>query len=143
MMDKALLTSRYVEEKVEKSEQQSWEEAQAKKAQIGGGAKGSFGDGKGGDDKYDLVFEEDQHIEFEMTDHKKGYDRRTKGKHGSRRTETIIQTPISCRTWERLARVGCSFRITVAPLKTSSGVGRGCNPGLFRWRLRDRWHLTR
>ena len=34
--DNALMKSRYVEEKVEKSEQQLWEEAQTQKAIMGG-----------------------------------------------------------------------------------------------------------
>jgi len=76
--DSALLKSRYVEEKYEKSEQQLWEEEQTKKASVGYGKKGKRKDEKA----YDLVF--DDHIDFVMTDKNKGYDNRKK-KSGRRR----------------------------------------------------------
>ena len=78
--DKALLKSRYVEEKVEKTEQQLWEEEQTKKASLSYGKKGK----KSKEDKeYDLIFEEQ--IDFVMTDKKSGYDNRKKKKKSNRR----------------------------------------------------------
>jgi pre-mRNA-splicing factor ATP-dependent RNA helicase DHX16 len=70
--DQALLSSRYVEEKGEKSEQQLWEEEQtARAAGMAGGKKG-----KKGEKKYDLVFEDQ--IDFVMTGTSAGYDKRDK-----------------------------------------------------------------
>lgn len=78
--DKVLLKSRYVEEKVEKTEQQLWEEEQTKKASLSYGKKGK----KSKEDKeYDLIFEEQ--IDFVMTDKKSGYDNRKKKKKSNRR----------------------------------------------------------
>jgi len=80
--DSALLKSRYVEEIHEKSEQQLWEEEQAKMATIGYGKKGKNKDDK----EYALVFEDQ--IDFVMTDKKKGYDnRKEKQKRRMRRRD--------------------------------------------------------
>ena len=89
-----LLTSRYVEPKQEKSEQQLWEEGQTQMAAGLSRHKKKHKDGKkpGGDeddeDKYDFVFEEQQ-IDFVCMDTKKGYDNRTKNKkrHPSKQHE--------------------------------------------------------
>ena len=67
-----LLKSRYVEEKIEKTEQQLWEESQTKKANI------SYSKKKKEDKEYELVFEDK--IDFVMTDKRKGYDNRSKKK---------------------------------------------------------------
>jgi len=79
--DNALLKSRYVEEKVEKSEQQLWEESQVQKATVSGmrSKKGKEKDEK----EYDFVFEDQ--IDFVMTDKRKGYDERDKKKRRSRK----------------------------------------------------------
>eukprot|EP00804_Cyclotella_cryptica_P029443 CCRYP_011272-RB/>CCRYP_011272-RB protein AED:0.27 eAED:0.27 QI:368/1/1/1/1/1/11/21/1195 len=76
-----LLTSRYVEPKQEKSEQELWEEGQTqmaaglarhkKKKRVGGEADDDD------EDKYDFVFEEEQ-IDFICVDTNKGYDNRKK-----------------------------------------------------------------
>eukprot|EP00957_Ditylum_brightwellii_P205859 15345761-Ditylum_brightwellii.AAC.1 len=66
--DAALLTSRYVESKGEKSEQELWEESQAKKGAILAGGK----EKKKKKKEYELVFEEQ--IDFVMEGTKKGYD---------------------------------------------------------------------
>lgn len=91
-MDKELLTSMYVEEKVKKSEQQEWEEAQAAKARIGDGGRRRSrkrGNHTRHDDQiqeeeptagYDFVFDEEEQIEFEMKNQNKWYDNRTKRK---------------------------------------------------------------
>ena len=71
--DRAVLKSRYVEEKYVKTEQQAWEEEQTKKASIG-----SIKGRNNKDEKYDLVFADQ--IDFVMADKKKGYDNRKKGK---------------------------------------------------------------
>jgi len=71
--DRALLTSRYVEPKHEKTEQELWEESQTRKASsLGMHKKSKMKDEK----KYDLVFEDS--IDFVMQDTKKGYDDRDK-----------------------------------------------------------------
>lgn len=71
--DQALLSSRYVEEKGEKSEQQLWEEEQtARAAGMAGGRKGKKKDEK----EYELVFEDQ--IDFVMTGTSAGYDKRDK-----------------------------------------------------------------
>ena len=75
--DNALLKSRYLEEKVEKTEQQLWEEAQVQKA-MKTTKKGKTD----GQKEYDLVF--DDKIDFVMTDARKGYDKRKKGKRSKR-----------------------------------------------------------
>lgn len=83
--DNALLKSRYVEEKVEKTEQQLWEESQVQKAMVGGHRtkRGKLNDQK----QYDLVF--DDQIDFVMTDERKGYDqRKKKGKRSKRRNRS-------------------------------------------------------
>jgi HrpA-like helicases len=69
--DKALLKSRYVEEKREKTEQELWEEEQTRKASIRIEKKG-----KHKEKRYDLVFEDQ--IDFIMTDKREGYDHRGK-----------------------------------------------------------------
>jgi len=77
--DQALLTSRYVEPKHVKSEQELWEEAQAQKARsLGGGARKKEGSSKGEEQEYEYVFEEQ--IDFVMQETSKGYDRREKKK---------------------------------------------------------------
>lgn len=68
--DKALLTSRYVEPKHEKTEQDLWEESQTRKAAGLTHHKKAKKDEK----QYDLVFEDQ--IDFVMQDTKKGYDDR-------------------------------------------------------------------
>jgi pre-mRNA-splicing factor ATP-dependent RNA helicase DHX16 len=71
--DKARLSSRYVEPKHEKSEQELWEESQTRKA--GGMSKKK----KAPQEKeYDLVF--DDQIDFVMQETSKGYDRRDQKK---------------------------------------------------------------
>ena len=71
--DQALLSSRYVEPKHEKSEQQLWEESQTQKAAaLGFRKKRSLKE----DTQYDLVF--DDQIDFVMQETSKGYDRRKK-----------------------------------------------------------------
>jgi len=70
--DQALLSSRYVEEKGEKSEQQLWEEEQTARAAGIAGKKKRAEDGK----EYDLVFEDQ--IDFVMTSTSAGYDKRDK-----------------------------------------------------------------
>ena len=77
-----LLTSRYVEPKMEKSEQELWEEGQTQMA--AGLTRRKKKVMKGGDedddeDKYDFVFEEEQ-IDFVCVDTSKGYDNRSKKK---------------------------------------------------------------
>lgn len=86
-----LLTSRYVEPKQEKSEQQLWEEGQTQMA--AGLSRHKKRHKEGGDedddeDKYDFVFEEQQ-IDFVCMDTKKGYDHRNKNKkrHPSKQYE--------------------------------------------------------
>ena len=70
--DRALLSSRYVEPKNEKTEQELWEESQTKKASVLGLQKKVKSDQK----EYDLVFEDQ--IDFVMQDTRKGYDNRNK-----------------------------------------------------------------
>ena len=72
--DQALLSSRYVEPKHEKSEQELWEEAQAHKAAIAGKKKSHKDKDNQKDDKYALVF--DDQIDFVMLETNKGYDKR-------------------------------------------------------------------
>ncbi|KAL7521769.1 hypothetical protein ACHAWX_006451 [Stephanocyclus meneghinianus] len=75
-----LLTSRYVEPKQEKSEQELWEEGQT---QMAAGLarqkkkKRPRGEEEDDEDKYDFVFEEEQ-IDFVCVDTNKGYDNRKK-----------------------------------------------------------------
>ena len=92
-----LLTSRYVEPKLEKSEQELWEEGQTQMAAGLGRHKKRHKDAAageaGGDDdenKYDFVFEEQQ-IDFVCMDTKKGYDHRNKNKqrHPSKQYEDV------------------------------------------------------
>ena len=69
--DQARLSSRYVEDKREKSEQELWEESQTRKADITHKKK------KPSNEKqYDLVFEDQ--IDFVMQETTKGYDKRDK-----------------------------------------------------------------
>jgi pre-mRNA-splicing factor ATP-dependent RNA helicase DHX16 len=70
--DQALLSSRYVEPKHEKSEQDLWEESQTQKATALGSKKKKQPD----EEKYELVFEDQ--IDFVMQETSKGYDRRKK-----------------------------------------------------------------
>ena len=77
--DKAKLSSRYQEEKQEKTEQQLWEESQTQKAMITGKKKAKK------EDEYDFVFEDQ--IDFVMQGTKKGYDRRDKKKRASSRVK--------------------------------------------------------
>jgi pre-mRNA-splicing factor ATP-dependent RNA helicase DHX16 len=79
--DNALLKSRYVEETVEKSEQQLWEEAQVQKASVLG--KRPKQGKQHGEKEYDLVF--DDQIDFVIADKRKGYDKRQKGKRSESR----------------------------------------------------------
>lgn len=77
--DQALLKSRYVESKHEKSEQELWEESQTRKAEIVHKKK------KDPNEKeYDLVF--DDQIDFVMQETTKGYDKRDKS-HRSKTKE--------------------------------------------------------
>jgi pre-mRNA-splicing factor ATP-dependent RNA helicase DHX16 len=71
--DKALLTSRYVEPKHEKTEGELWEESQTQKAAGSRKKKATKAD------QYELVF--DDQIDFVMQETSKGYDRRDKNKH--------------------------------------------------------------
>jgi len=81
--DNALLKSRYIEEKIEKTEQQLWEESQVQKAITNKRSKqGQFGEEK----EYDLIF--DDQIDFIKTDERKGYDKRNKDKITSRSVST-------------------------------------------------------
>jgi pre-mRNA-splicing factor ATP-dependent RNA helicase DHX16 len=73
-----LLTSRYVEPKQEKSEQQLWEEGQTQMAAgLARHKKKRAGGDEEDEDKYDFVFEEEQ-IDFVCVDTNKGYDNRKK-----------------------------------------------------------------
>lgn len=86
-----LLTSRYVEPKQEKTEQQLWEEGQTQMAAGLGRQKKKRrkeGDDEDDEDKYDFVFEEQQ-IDFVCMDTSKGYDNRVKNKkrHPSKKYE--------------------------------------------------------
>lgn len=84
-----LLTSRYVEPKQEKSEQQLWEEGQTQMAAgLGRHKKRHKEEGDDDENKYDFVFEEQQ-IDFVCMDTKKGYDHRNKNKqrHPSKQYE--------------------------------------------------------
>jgi len=71
--DDSLLTSRYKEEKGEKTEQQLWEESQTKKAMT---IHRNQQQQTNQDSKYELIFEDQ--IDFVMTDTNKGYDHRVK-----------------------------------------------------------------
>ena len=87
-----LLTSRYVEPKMEKSEQELWEEGQTQMAaglsRHGKKKKRDGGGDEDEEDKYDFVFEEEQ-IDFVCMDTNKGYDNRSKKKekHASKAYE--------------------------------------------------------
>jgi pre-mRNA-splicing factor ATP-dependent RNA helicase DHX16 len=70
--DAALLTSRYIEPKREKTEGELWEESQTSKAAAFGSKKQK----STGADKYDLVF--DDQIDFVMQETNQGYDLREK-----------------------------------------------------------------
>lgn len=71
--DQALLTSRYVETKHEKSEQELWEESQTQKASGLAAIKKKKASEN---DEYELVF--DDQINFVMQETTKGYDKRDK-----------------------------------------------------------------
>ena len=79
--NQALLTSRYVEPKHEKTEGELWEESQIQKAAGVGGRKKKKATEA---DQYKLVF--DDQIDFVMQETSKGYDRRDK-KHKARLKE--------------------------------------------------------
>ena len=101
--DQDRLTSRYVEDKREKSEQELWEEAQTKKASGGmhrnkkkkkkGDSHDEDGDTDHNEEKkeYDLVF--DDQIDFVMQETTQGYDKRRdkdklkRNKHHRMKTE--------------------------------------------------------
>eukprot|EP00956_Cyclotella_meneghiniana_P006339 scaffold8311_cov63-Cyclotella_meneghiniana.AAC.9 len=88
-----LLTSRYVEPKEEKSEQQLWEEGQSQMAAgLSRHKKKRSGknEDEDDDDKYDFVFEEEQ-IDFVCVDTNKGYDNRKKKKRRESVDETIME----------------------------------------------------
>ncbi|VEU39027.1 unnamed protein product [Pseudo-nitzschia multistriata] len=70
--DQARLSSRYTEDKRDKSEQELWEESQTRKAEITHKKKRSQGKEK----EYELVFEDQ--IDFVMQETTKGYDKRGK-----------------------------------------------------------------
>lgn len=70
-----LLTSRYVEPKIEKSEQELWEEGQTQMAAGLSRQKKKKAGEEDEEDKYDFVFEEQQ-IDFVCMDTSKGYDNR-------------------------------------------------------------------
>lgn len=82
-----LLSSRYIEEKVEKSEQELWEESQKSRVNFGFGGKKKRKRQQGQDEehpedkKYDYVFEDQ--IDFVMQDTTKGYDNREHQKRKS------------------------------------------------------------
>ena len=82
--DKARLSSRYVEDKREKSEQELWEESQTRKAEISHKKKRSSAQQK--EKEYELVF--DDQIDFVMQETTKGYDKRGK-KHRNKQKEKI------------------------------------------------------
>ena len=82
--DQSRLSSRYVEDKREKSEQELWEESQTRKADISHKKKRSSTQGE--EKKYELVF--DDQIDFVMQETTKGYDKRGKS-HRSKRKEKI------------------------------------------------------
>ncbi len=88
--DNTLLKSRYVEEKVEKSEQQLWEEAQVQKAMAGKRVK--QGRKQTEQKEYDLIFEQ---IDFIKTDERKGYDRRKKDKPSKRKSSRSSESDYS------------------------------------------------
>jgi pre-mRNA-splicing factor ATP-dependent RNA helicase DHX16 len=71
--DKALLSSRYVEPKQEKSEQELWEESQTRKAEL---PKKKKKKKDPNEKEYELVF--DDQIDFVMQETTKGYDKRDK-----------------------------------------------------------------
>ena len=76
--DRARLSSRYVEDKREKSEQELWEESQTRKAEI------THKKNKSSNQKeYELVFEDQ--IDFVKQETTKAYDRRKKKKHSNRK----------------------------------------------------------
>lgn len=75
--DQAKLTSRYVEEKEEKTEQQLWEESQTHKATF---SRKKIRDANP-ESEYDLVF--DDKIDFVMQGTRRGYDSRQKNKGAS------------------------------------------------------------
>ncbi|GKY97532.1 hypothetical protein MPSEU_000711400 [Mayamaea pseudoterrestris] len=79
--DHAALTSRYIEPKQEKSEQELWETSQTEKA-----VKQSNKKGKG--DDYELVF--DDQIDFVLQESRKGYDKRDL-KHKKKIDDEAIQ----------------------------------------------------
>lgn len=70
--DQSLLKSRYYDDGKEKTEQELWEESQTQKASGLSTKKKS----NEPDSKYDLLFEEDEQIDFVMQETSKGYDNR-------------------------------------------------------------------
>ena len=90
--DQARLTSRYTDEKQEKTEQQLWEESQTQKATISRKKKGKEPE----EDKYDFVFEDQ--IDFVMQSTTKGYDKRDKKKKAKiKEEEEIRKDPLEPR----------------------------------------------
>jgi pre-mRNA-splicing factor ATP-dependent RNA helicase DHX16 len=81
--DHALLTSRYTEQKGEKTEQQLWEESQTMKATSMGRSKGKSSNQQ--EKEYELVFEDQ--IDFVLQDTSKGYDNRNKKKKKEHRSK--------------------------------------------------------
>ena len=71
--DMSLLKSRYIEEKIEKTEQELWEESQTNKALIKTKGKSDTSD-----KAYDLVFDEQEHIDFVSQEVTKAYNYRKK-----------------------------------------------------------------
>ena len=71
--DSSLLKSRYIEEKVEKTEQELWEESQTNKAVLNKKGKSSRNE-----NQYDLVFDEQEQIDFVSQEVTKAYNYRKK-----------------------------------------------------------------
>lgn len=86
--DKALLTSRYVEPKREKTEGELWEDSQTHKATAFASRKKKATKA----DDYDLVFEDQ--IDFVMQETSKGYDRRVKKQTTKVKEDTMLQKDI-------------------------------------------------
>jgi pre-mRNA-splicing factor ATP-dependent RNA helicase DHX16 len=78
--NQALLKSRYVESKHEKSEQELWEESQTRKAEIVHKKKKNTGE-----NEYGFIF--DEQIDFVMQETTKGYDKRDKKHHANIKKE--------------------------------------------------------
>lgn len=83
--NEALLTSRYVESKREKTEGELWEESQTSKANALGSKKKKTTNA----DEYALVF--DDQIDFVMQETSKGYDKREKKHHTKVKEEQQVE----------------------------------------------------